>query len=400
VNVDVSRARGAQNEPVVAVDPRDPGVLLAGSNSFSERSMRVYGSIDGGRSWTSAAGPPPVRGLPDAAADDPGVAIDDRGRQYFSFVQIASRSALNPRSWLVVASRAGVRSSWRSTVVPGAANVDKPALAVGGGHVYVVWIAHLPDGSRVVRLSSSRDGGRAWSTPTTVSQTAGLDYYPSVAVAAGDTVYVAWMQLADLLVARSTDAGVSFGRAGTIATVPPASVCGFPIPAQPLCVWQNPVLTVDRGRGRVYVSWSGPGANGALDVFADRLGDHPRQVNPPDGRFPSDQFWPAAAVDQSTGRLWICFYDTRGDPTRIHAVYTCTTSPDAGNSWTRPRPVASASSNEAQPHAAHGRYGREYGDYEGLAAADGVAHPIWTDSRNLATLNEEIYTTRLTTPNR
>jgi len=28
--------------------------------------------------------------------------------------------------------------------------------------------------------------------------------------------------------------------------------------------------------------------------------------------------------------------------------------------------------------------------------ANGVAHPVWTDTRDLSTLAEEIYTTRLT----
>ena len=37
----------------------------------------------------------------------------------------------------------------------------------------------------------------------------------------------------------------------------------------------------------------------------------------------------------------------------------------------------------------------EYGFYQGVAAANGIAHPIWTDTRRLATLNEEIYTARL-----
>jgi hypothetical protein len=43
----------------------------------------------------------------------------------------------------------------------------------------------------------------------------------------------------------------------------------------------------------------------------------------------------------------------------------------------------------------HGTFKREYGDYEGLAVAAGVAHPIWTDTRRLRALREEVYTTTL-----
>ena len=54
--------------------------------------------------------------------------------------------------------------------------------------------------------------------------------------------------------------------------------------------------------------------------------------------------------------------------------------------------AASVPSDETQPGADL----RQYGDYEGLVVANGVAHPIWTDSRHLRTLQEEIYTTVLT----
>ena len=59
---------------------------------------------------------------------------------------------------------------------------------------------------------------------------------------------------------------------------------------------------------------------------------------------------------------------------------------------TKPFHAASVSSNETRA----GADAREYGDYEGLAVANGVAHPIWTDSRDLARRGEEIYTAALT----
>jgi hypothetical protein len=52
--------------------------------------------------------------------------------------------------------------------------------------------------------------------------------------------------------------------------------------------------------------------------------------------------------------------------------------------------VASVHSDETQAGA------RQYGYYEGLAVANGVAHPMWTDTRRLAELQEEIYTARVT----
>jgi hypothetical protein len=121
------------------------------------------------------------------------------------------------------------------------------------------------------------------------------------------------------------------------------------------------------------------------------------RVHPADGAVRSDQFWPASAVDQSNGKVWVCFYDTRGDATRKRTFYSCTRSTDGGFTWAAPVHAASLASNETRRPANTGivRGGREYGDYEGLAVANGVAHPIWTDSRRMRTLREEVFTTTL-----
>ena len=71
--------------------------------------------------------------------------------------------------------------------------------------------------------------------------------------------------------------------------------------------------------------------------------------------------------------------------------YACTVSRNGGRTWAPRVRAASVASDETQPGADL----RQYGDYEGLAVANGVAHPIWTDSRDLRTFAEEIYTTRL-----
>jgi hypothetical protein len=88
----------------------------------------------------------------------------------------------------------------------------------------------------------------------------------------------------------------------------------------------------------------------------------------------------------------VCFYDTAADATRRTARYTCTASADGGATWAVPRAVASVASDETRKPA----YSFQYGDYAGLAVAGGVAHPIWTDSRDLRVRGEEIYSTTLT----
>ena len=105
-----------------------------------------------------------------------------------------------------------------------------------------------------------------------------------------------------------------------------------------------------------------------------------RSANGPIGstKKKADQFWPASAVDASTGKLWACFYDTSGDSDRQHAWFTCTSSRD-GKRWSTPVRATSESQNqgvlwEDARIAGYGDSGG-YGGYVGVAAAGGVAYP-------------------------
>ena len=75
-NVNVSRAAYAQSEVRVAVDPSNPDVLLAGSNSEGDDAMRVYGSSDGGSTWSSDPLPPTAPGSRPLCAADPAYRVE------------------------------------------------------------------------------------------------------------------------------------------------------------------------------------------------------------------------------------------------------------------------------------------------------------------------------------
>jgi hypothetical protein len=187
----------------------------------------------------------------------------------------------------------------------------------------------------------------------------------------------------------------------------PSCGSGILIPASlRVCLHANPIVAVDNSRGprsgRVYVSYAKTDSGGDEGVFVKAYDSRLRPllggpnddgvaVAPVPRLTRPDQFWPASAVDSSSGALWTCFYDTTGDPARQRAFYTCSVSRNGGRTWAPLVQAASIASDETQPGADL----RQYGDYEGLAVANGVAHPIWTDSRDLSDLGEEIYTTRL-----
>jgi hypothetical protein len=422
--VDVSRLPGPQSEAAIAIDPSNGRILLAGSNSFSEGTMRAYGSTDGGATWQTTTVYPAPASTKAACAADPGVAIDGRGRQYYSFVRSTPCTTGPPH--LYVASRPGPAATWGKPVLVAPLRLsrfdDKPAIAVDNSpssphhnRVYVAWTRVSRNGVLSILVSHSDGGGRTWSPLVRANRTGTEETYASIAVSRSGIVYVAWNDITNfhINISRSTDGGAHFGperkaAAFTIVTIPHCG-SGIVIPAQRLtCVQPNPIVSVDTSAGpysgRVYVTYTTTaffGDQGAsVTVFNSRLrillgrssGTVPGlQVAPAPKGENSDQFWTQSAVDPSTGAVWICFYDTRGDPKRTSALYSCSVSNNGGGTWAPPVHAATVASNETQP----GADPHEYGDYEGLAVAGGVAHPIWTDSRDLETLAEEIYTTTL-----
>jgi hypothetical protein len=426
IQVDVSKLPGTQSETTIAVDPSNPSVLLAGSNNHRSLQVAAYSSTDGGSSWTGTRLPFPPDG---DLSGDPVVAIDRTGRQYFGYVSVVETSGRTVRSGLYVPTRAGPTAPWSLPArpvesFPGGFD-DKPALAVDDSaasphlnRVYVAWsriVVSTGGESGAIYLAHSDDAGATWSAPVAVSDNPwAFDSYATIDVARDGTVYVGfWNELSlGVYLDVSHDGGETFGRDVIVDPIRGQSNCisaGISIPAQPVnCVRPNPVVSVDnsagRFAGRVYVTYGDTGMRRKQqDVFVAAFnpslhllfGRH--RINPPDGAVRSDQFWPASAVDPSTGILWSCFYDTRGDRHRRRAWFSCSRSLDGGVRWAAPVHAASVPSNERAYGAdsIHGKFKREYGDYEGLAVAAGVAHPIWTDTRRLRALREEVYTTTL-----
>ncbi len=431
--VDVSRAAGTQSEVSVALDPSDPNVLVAGSNSTSEEGIRAYTSLDGGSSWSSSRAPaqPPATRY----ASDPAVAVDRAGREYYAFLARVARGGAHTAYRLFVATRPGPHGAWDTHRRPvaallGATVDDKPAIAVDNrpsspreGRVYLVWSHIYKSGEAPIVISHSTDGGLRWSRPHRVSGLADGGIGASVTVAPDGGLYVVWLgpngTLFDIYGAVGAPGGEQFGPVRPVTSIDaaPSEECGgfnrIALPAQPGCT--NPVpsafLDEDSRPRRVHIVYADEGSDGALDVFSLALGGRlqalgggrskPRLVSPP-SRLPSDQFLPVSALDDATGAAWVCYYDTRRDPARRQAVFSCSVSTNGGTSWSLPVPAASVSSDETQTTARHAALLREYGDYTGLVATGGLAHPMWTDSRRLTTLDasfspylEEIYTTML-----
>jgi hypothetical protein len=428
----VSRLPGPQSETAIVADPRHGNVLLAGSNDIRGRAMAVYGSTDGGRHWTHGhlpgLGP---RGF--CLMSDPSVAIDLRGRQYYSFLGLRCTGHLLRSSFVYVAARPGPAGRWRIVAAVARQGFltqgdDHPMLLADAkpasphrGRLWLGWTRFAVNRDVFVNpedpdvdfedaralVSYSDDGGRHWSKPALLAR-GGRPLEVRLATGPSGALYAAWRDSTTnvVYISRSDD-GVAF-RPGTFvaaSVVPDRRSCFHArarIPAQPRrCVSPNPFVSVDPSGDRVYVTYGSTSLfasqNVYLAVFDASLKPllgvgKPSQVNPPGDFSGPDAFLPTSAVDPKSGRLWVCYYESGRGQKRKTARYTCTVSSDGGESWLTPRHVAHVASNETVKPA---NRGNGYGDYEGVTALGGVAHAIWTDSRDLRELREEVYTARL-----
>ncbi|MFL5945107.1 MAG: ABC transporter permease subunit [Gaiellaceae bacterium] len=399
----VSRAPGAQTQLALVSDPTRAGALFAVSNDTSLRTVRVYTSEDDGRTWTSAPGPP--LGIDACARGEPSAAVDARGRQFVAFSVSGTCTAYDPVPYVVVAVRESATAPWgvhrMAAKRPADFWDDYPSLAGGGGHVYVMWSRLLRWTYESTVVSSTTDG-RTWTRPRAIDSRLSYPRLATGTVAPDGTLYVTGVDARfGVWVAQSRDAGRTF-TLRRVASLPDNRVAecstasDHPTPFQGIrCVGPNP--SVAASRDRVFVTY-GMGLPGepqgvGVRVFDSRLQRLARTMVGPSPA-DADRFWPASAYDASTRRLWVCFYDTSGDPSREQAWYSCTHTND-GRSWSEPVRAARDSANaevlweDARVYSFGDVIG--FGGYTAVAATGGKAHTLWIDTRNLGGRKQEVF---------
>jgi ABC-type dipeptide/oligopeptide/nickel transport system permease subunit len=401
----ISRADGLQTQVSVAVDPAHRGALFAVSNDTSLRSERVYTSVDNGRTWSSAAGP--ALGLEACGRGDPSAAVDQQGRQYIAFTVSGTCQQYDQSPYVVVASRTGASGSWHvARLAPKRLSDfwdDYPSVTVApDGRVYVAWSRLLRWTYEGIVVSASADRGRTWTQPHLVSPRLSFPRLAATTVAPDGTLYVTGIDARlGVWVARSKDGGKTF-RLARAAPLPGdnaadcSTASGHPTPFQSIrCLGPNPRVSATTDRVFVTYGLGLPGTPQSVRVAVlDRtlrpLWDSP--IGPPDAK--ADRFWPASTIDATTGTLWACYYDTSGDSSRGRAWYTCTSSTD-GRSWAKPVRAArdAASTDVLWEDARVYSYGDVigYGGTTSVAAAHGVVHPLWIDTRDLGGRKQEVF---------
>jgi hypothetical protein len=384
-NVNVTQGVNAtENEASFSVNPARPQQLFGATNQ-----LLTYSSANGGRTWRADASPAVrepacVRGEPHTAAS--------ADHEFLAFL-VSPKCGGPVTSYLAFTSRTAGARRWArvSRVAPATWRYgfdDAPSLSLDErtGTLYLSWTRGLTSKTAAAVVSRSSDAGRTWSPPTIVDPAAAAPHLSTIAVGATGDVYVAGIdEPHGIWVARSTDGGHSFTAPRTAAPLRanPSATCAGQASFAPLpneetsCLGANPTILATKTG--VAVVYDDVGANGTTDVHVAALDSGLRplyraQVNPPDsGR--TQQLFPAATADSTTGALWACWYDTTFDPHARRAWFTCSASRN-GRRWTPPERAAAAPTQVADLFT---DIRTANGFWATVVAVKGVAHPFWIE---------------------
>jgi hypothetical protein len=313
----------AQVEPSIAINPRNPKEIIAGTvlNEY-------YYSANGGLSWTalSLTSPYGVNG-------DPVVLIDNQGNYFYFHLSNPDEDTRLDR---IVCQRTSSLSYPMSTVGHTEVNGkmhDKHWAAIdpNSGTIHMAWTqfdkykSKTPGDSSVIVYAQSKDYGSTWSQPIRISRLAGncLDDSGSiegVTICMGlmGEVYIAYCLNEKIYLNVSVDGGQTWMSSEREIADQPGGwsfdisgiyrMNGFPS-------LQMDVSNSDF-RGRLYLSWSdqrnGKSNTDVWLIYSDDQGQTWSEIKAVNNDHGSrQQFMSTMRVDPKTGHIVALFYDRR-----------------------------------------------------------------------------------------
>ncbi len=333
------------------------------------------------------------------AAGDPAVGIDRLGIGYFGSLAFDRTMS---GSGILVARSTPADNGLFVDAVPTPVDIqgpssnlfdDKDALTVDNvfaspfsGSVYSTFTQFTLHTSPI-HASYSRDQAAKFSPPALVSHAStalcagsGLcadDQGSSVAIGPHGIVYVAYENYDtttvqnQILIARSTDGGMTFG-----APVKVAADYDITNPYKSVRVNSFPNLAVNPSTGQLYVVWADQ-RSGSPELYIStstsgiNRWSAPRPVVVPN--FGGFRFFPAVGVQASTGNVYVSFYDNVRHPgVDAYDYFYRRLAPNL-----KPEiPETQASRVVITPNVDFS--GGFFGDYTSLATTSEGAHLIWT----------------------
>lgn len=376
---------GNPTEPSIMMDPKNPNILVAGSNlNF------YYTSSDGGATWESGGMTSPY-----GVWGDPAIEVDTSGNFYFFHLSSPPEGEGEHIDRIVCQKSTDNGNSWETatyTGLNGSKKQDKEWCVIDrtNNNIYVTWTqfdgyrSTNPLDSSTILFSKSLDLGATWSEPKRINKHAGtcLDDDNTMegavpAVGPEGQIYVAWAGPNGIVFNRSEDEGETWLEEEILIDEMPGGwrlsipglmrANGFPIVKCDLSGGPN--------HGTIYVNWSDQ-RNGEdnTDIWLAKSTDQgntwsaPIRVN--DDESGRHQFFCWMDIDQTNGDLYTVFYDRRAYSDNQTDVYLAR-STNGGESFVNRKISESPFIPDEEVF---------FGDYTNITVHNGIVRPIWARS--------------------
>lgn len=402
---------------IAVVAANDPGVFTP----FSSTDVHFTWSTDGGKSWTTTTLGSANDGLDPAALRNFAMcAYDHFGNLWVSYL-VDDFTADTSSVVLLVSGDQGATfpladaSILATTAVGFAGNLDRPALAAGPDGAgdegaAVAWVDQQNPAAIIVhargRTASGLGAYGALSADTLISTAAAdLDakFMATPSIGPDGELYVSWITpsavpggTATILCDRDIDGLFGGTYAFTVGfdTVVATSNVNFDlsIPATTdlgaILAPNHASIWTGSQKGRLVMAYTdatpfdgvNPQTSYAVTRYSDDFGftwsapaliTHAVDIN--------DQFNPTIGTDETTGVLYVAWYDTQGDAGNA-LVRRWSAASDDGASWGESKDLHSQSfSTSTTPSSTPGADGEDtdLGYYDGLVARDGCVWASW-----------------------
>jgi BNR repeat-like domain len=417
-NVRVSGAQtSSRSESDIRINFLNPNQVIAASNNISASGRQgQYYSANGGSTWGQTTLPLTAT---DAFHSDPTVDWRSDGSAWATTIGINSagtslkmrtyKSTTAGSSWTFESTFSGAQTSADKQMVW----IDHSSTSARKDSIYACWHNGTP------AYINRRTAAGAWGAPLVVSgaESTGTAIGCDIKTNSTGEVFVFWPTTTNrrVIVRKSIDGGATWSAAVIVRTMFDAYDIGIPsFASRRALIYTSGGAYRNGATNNVYVAWTDltgaagctsaanePGTNAASScktrIWFSRSTNGgttwsaAAMINNQAGL--NDQFNQALAVDESTGRIAIIYYDTVGDATRKTTNVYYQTSSNGGSTWSAATKVTTASTNET---IAGADTGNQYGDYNGLSGWASKFLPSWTDRRSGG--KEEIWTAPVTEP--
>jgi hypothetical protein len=414
------RMSGAQTAPrsesAISIDHGNAQRIVSASNNISGSGRQaMFFSGNGGTSFGQTT-LPLITG--DAFHSDPTIDFTSDGTAWSLTIGInSSATQLRMRSYK--STDGGATWTFDNTLSGSQTQADKQMLWVDHSasspfkdNIYAIW--HNGNPAFVNRRTGP---GGSWGTPLQVSgsESTGTSIGADIKTNAFGDVFALWPTTGNkrIFVKTSTNGGSSYGSAVQIATTIGSFEIGVPaFNNRKMLIYVTAGAYRTASKNLVYAAWNdlsgesgctsasqAPGSNVnstcktriwfSRSTNGGTSWETPRKINAQTAL--NDQFNPWLAVDETSGRIGIMYYDTVADSGRKKTDVWYQTSADDGVTFSAALKVTTAQTDETVSGADSGN---QYGDYNGLAGNANTFFPSWTDRRNAA--KEEVWTAALT----